>query len=214
MGSWRTGINVPGATRYGVDAFYRVGCIKGNLNRIYLSGYHRCAQGLGAAAYAVVLWRSIREMTSKSLNYGHTTRFACVCVVREKDLGEIDPADADGAQSETGLKSPLKEKWMKVVKTAAIVLATSAMLTGTVLAQGASSDTRVRGGAQGGVTGPAGVTGGANTGAGVDSHVGGSGSHVGAGAQTGAKGTVGSGAGGAVNGATGAAGGAAGGLKR
>lgn len=39
-------------------------------------------------------------MTSKSLNYGHTTQFAWVCVVREKDLGEIDPADAGDAQDE------------------------------------------------------------------------------------------------------------------
>ncbi|MDO8979520.1 MAG: hypothetical protein Q7V17_09855 [Afipia sp.] len=42
-------------------------------------------------------------MTLKSLNNGHTTQFACVCVVRERYLGEIDPADADGAQDETGL---------------------------------------------------------------------------------------------------------------
>jgi hypothetical protein len=112
------------------------------------------------------------------------------------------------------LTPPFKEKWMKVVKTAAIVLATSAMLSGTVLAQGVSSDTRVRGGAQSDVSGPAGISGGANTGAGVDSRAGGSGMNAKAGAHTGAKGTVGSSAGGAVNGPAGAAGGAAGGLKR
>ena len=38
---------------------------------------------------------------------------------------------------------------MKVVKTSAIALAISAMLAGPVLAQGASSDTKIRGGVQG-----------------------------------------------------------------
>jgi hypothetical protein len=38
---------------------------------------------------------------------------------------------------------------MKVVKTSAVALAISAMLAGPVLAQGASSDTKARGGAQG-----------------------------------------------------------------
>lgn len=38
---------------------------------------------------------------------------------------------------------------MKVVKTSAIALAVSAMLAGPVLAQGVSSDTKIRGGAQG-----------------------------------------------------------------
>jgi len=38
---------------------------------------------------------------------------------------------------------------MKFVKTSAIALAVSAMLAGPVLAQGASSDTKIRGGAQG-----------------------------------------------------------------
>jgi hypothetical protein len=38
---------------------------------------------------------------------------------------------------------------MKVVKTSAIALAVSAMLAGPVLAQGVSSDTRIRGGMQG-----------------------------------------------------------------
>ncbi|MGH6709095.1 MAG: hypothetical protein ACREEK_09010 [Bradyrhizobium sp.] len=38
---------------------------------------------------------------------------------------------------------------MKLVKTSAIALAVSAMLAGPVLAQGASSDTKVRGGVQG-----------------------------------------------------------------
>jgi hypothetical protein len=38
---------------------------------------------------------------------------------------------------------------MKLVKTSAIALAVSAMLAGPVLAQGTSSDTRIRGGVQG-----------------------------------------------------------------
>ena len=38
---------------------------------------------------------------------------------------------------------------MKLVKTSAIAVAISALLVGPVLAQGASSDTKVRGGAQG-----------------------------------------------------------------
>jgi hypothetical protein len=130
-----------------------------------------------------------------------------------RDLRQIGSVKC-GACDEAGLTPPFKEKWMKVLKTAAIVLATSAMLTGTVLAQGISSDTRVRSGTQGGVSGPAGISGGANTGAGVDTRAGGSGMNAKAGAHTGAKGTVGSSAGGAVNGAAGAAGGAAGGLKR
>jgi len=38
---------------------------------------------------------------------------------------------------------------MKVVKTSAIALAISAMVAGSVLAQGVSSDTKIRGGVQG-----------------------------------------------------------------
>ena len=38
---------------------------------------------------------------------------------------------------------------MKLVKTSAIALAVSAMLAGPVVAQGTSSDTKIRGGAQG-----------------------------------------------------------------
>src|SRR5260370_11904923 len=41
------------------------------------------------------------------------------------------------------------EKWMKLVKTSAIAFAMSAVLAGPVLAQGVSSDTQIRGGAQG-----------------------------------------------------------------
>src|SRR5229473_8589502 len=42
-----------------------------------------------------------------------------------------------------------QENWMKLVKTSAIAFAMSAMLAGPVLAQGVSSDTQIRGGAQG-----------------------------------------------------------------
>src|SRR3979411_911563 len=41
------------------------------------------------------------------------------------------------------------ENWMKLVKTSAIAFAMSAALAGPVLAQGASSDTQIRGGVQG-----------------------------------------------------------------
>ena len=65
---------------------------------------------------------------------------------------------------------------MKLVKTSAIAVAISALLAGPVLAQGASSDTQIRGGAkgttqmQGGASGsvdedaPAGARTGAKTG--------------------------------------------------
>src|SRR5712675_191478 len=57
---------------------------------------------------------------------------------------------ADGAWiSRTVHRELTQEKWMKLVKTSAIAFALSAMLAGPVLAQGASSDTHIRGGAQG-----------------------------------------------------------------
>jgi hypothetical protein len=104
----------------------------------------------------------------------------------------------------------VKENCMKLIKTSAIALAASALLAGPVLAQGASSNTHIRGGA--GVSGPAGTSGGAHVGSGVQTRPGS------AGVQSGAKGTVGSGAAGAargtVNGSAGAAGSAGGGMKR
>jgi hypothetical protein len=55
------------------------------------------------------------------------------------------------------------ENCMKLVKTSAIALAMSAILAGPVLAQGASSDTQIRGGAQGKSNMQGGMTGGSDT---------------------------------------------------
>src|ERR1700736_3507099 len=57
------------------------------------------------------------------------------------------------------------EKWMKLVKTSAIAFAMSAMLAGPVLAQGVSSDTQIRGGAQGKSNMQGGASGGEEFGA-------------------------------------------------
>ena len=82
------------------------------------------------------------------------------------------------------------EKWMKLVKTSAVVVAISALLAGPVLAQGASSDTQVRGGAKGKTQ----MQGGAAGSADQDADAGATG-HKAGGAKTGAKGTVGTGSG-------------------
>ena len=75
---------------------------------------------------------------------------------------------------------------MKLVKTSAIAVAISALLAGPVLAQGASSDAKVRGS----VPGKTQMQGGAA----VDEDAGTAGHKTGA-AKTGAKGTVGAGTG-------------------
>jgi hypothetical protein len=107
------------------------------------------------------------------------------------------------------------EKWMKLVKTSAIALAMSAMLAGPVLAQGASTDTQIRGGAQGRTQ----MQGGGMSGSGdeeFNAQGGAAGEKAGATTKGGMKGTVGAGAGsGAVKGSGAATGGAAtGGGKR
>ena len=79
------------------------------------------------------------------------------------------------------------EKWMKLVKTSAVVVAISALLAGPVLAQGASSGTQVRGGAQGKTQMQGGASGS------VDEDAPAAGQR--AGAKTGMKGTVGAGSG-------------------
>jgi len=79
---------------------------------------------------------------------------------------------------------------MKLVKTSAIAVAISALLAGPVLAQGASSDTKVRGGAQGKNQMQGGAAGG------VDEDVNaGAGQKAGGTAKTGMKGTVEAGSG-------------------
>jgi hypothetical protein len=85
------------------------------------------------------------------------------------------------------------EKWMKLVKTSAIAVAMSAMLAGPVLAQGASSDTQIRGGAQGRTQMQGGPAGSVDED--TDTRAGAAGQKAGATAKTGAKGTVGAGSG-------------------
>jgi hypothetical protein len=103
------------------------------------------------------------------------------------------------------------EKWMKLVKTSAITFAVSAMLAGPVLAQGVSSDTQIRGGAQGrtNMQGGASVNGAED----LNAQTGAPGEKAGVNAKAGAKGTVGTGSA-APKGTAGAAGGAAAGGKR
>jgi hypothetical protein len=101
---------------------------------------------------------------------------------------------------------------MKLVKTSLVALAMSAILAGPVLAQGASSDTQIRGGAQGKTQ----MQGGGMSGSGdeeFNAQAGAAGEKAGVNAKTGAKGTVGAGRG-AVKGTGGAAGDAATGGKR
>ena len=101
---------------------------------------------------------------------------------------------------------------MKSVKTSLVALAMSAILTGPVLAQGASSNTQIRGGAQGKTQMP----GGGMSGSGdeeFNAQAGAAGEKAGVNAKAGAKGTVGAGSG-AVRGTGGAAGNAAAGGKR
>jgi len=94
-----------------------------------------------------------------------------------------------------------QENWMKLVKTSAIAVAISALLAGPVLAQGASSDTQIRGSAQGKTQ----LKGGASGSIDEDAPAGAS---QRAGAKTGMKGTVGAGSG-APHGAAKTTGGAA-----
>jgi hypothetical protein len=96
-----------------------------------------------------------------------------------------------------------KEKWMKLVKTSAIALALSAMLAAPVLAQGTSSDTQIRGSAQGRSNMPQGGATGSSDEE-FNAQPGAAGEKAGVNAKTGTKGTVGAGSG-AARGAGGAA---------
>ena len=96
---------------------------------------------------------------------------------------------------------------MKLVKTSAIALAISAMLAGPVLAQGASSDSKMRGGVQGKSQMQGGAPGSVDEEE-LSAQPGAAGAKSGASAKTGTKGTVG--AGGAGGGAAKGTGGAAG----
>ncbi len=104
------------------------------------------------------------------------------------------------------------ENWMKLVKTSAIAFAMSAVLAGPVLAQGASSDTQIRGGAQGRSNMQGGASGSAVEE--FNAQPGAPGEKAGVNAKAGAKGTVGAGSGGAPKGTGGAVGDPAAGGKR
>ena len=82
---------------------------------------------------------------------------------------------------------------MKLVRASAIALAMSAMLAGPVLAQGASSDTQIRGGVQGKSKMQGGASGSADEE--MDVRAGAPGEKAGINAKAGAKGTVGTGSG-------------------
>jgi len=82
------------------------------------------------------------------------------------------------------------EKWMKLVNTSAIAVAISALLAGPVLAQGASSDTQIRGGAKGTTQ----MQGGGASGS-MDEDADAPAAGQRAGAKSGTKGTVGAGSG-------------------
>jgi hypothetical protein len=101
---------------------------------------------------------------------------------------------------------------MKLVKTSAIAFAMSAMLAGPVLAQGASSDTQIRGGVQGKSNMQGGASGSGDEE--FNAQTGTPGAKAGANAKAGAKGTVGAGSGGASRGSAGAPGDPAAGGKR
>jgi hypothetical protein len=83
------------------------------------------------------------------------------------------------------------EKWMKLVKTSAVAVAISALLAGPVLAQGASSGTQVRGGAQGKTQMQGAPSGSIDE----ETHAPAGAAGQRAGAKTGMKGTVGAGSG-------------------
>ena len=76
---------------------------------------------------------------------------------------------------------------MKLVKSSAIAVAVSALLAGPVLAQGASSDTQIRGGARGTTQMQGGASGSIDEDTPAANHK--------AGAKSGMKGTVGAGSG-------------------
>jgi hypothetical protein len=103
------------------------------------------------------------------------------------------------------------EKWMKLVKTSAIAFAMSAMLAGPVLAQGVSSDTQIRGGAQGRSNMQGGASGSGDEE--FNAQPGAPGAKAGVNAKAGVKGTVGAGSG-APKGTGGAVGDPAAGGKR
>ena len=83
---------------------------------------------------------------------------------------------------------------MKLAKTSAIAFVISALLAGPVLAQGASSDTQIRGGAQGRTNNMQGGASGSGDEE-LSAQPGAAGEKAGVNAKAGAKGTVGAGSG-------------------
>jgi hypothetical protein len=126
------------------------------------------------------------------------------CAVRDTLLSDGQVRSSRTAQSITVpfIAGQTWEKWMKLVKTSVMAFAMSAMLAGPVLAQGASSDTQIRGGVQGRSNMQGGASGSGEEDMAQPSTPG---AKTGANAKTGSKSTVGSG-GGAVRGGAGAAG--------
>jgi hypothetical protein len=134
------------------------------------------------------------------------------CAVRDT-FGAMDRSGTGARNRRTvHRESKTWEKWMKLVKTSAIAFAVSAMLAGPVLAQGAASDTQIRGGAQGRTNMQGGASGSGDEELGTQ-QPGTPGAKAGVNAKTGTKGTVGA-ATGAAKGAGGAVGDPATGGKR
>jgi hypothetical protein len=135
------------------------------------------------------------------------------CAVRDT-FGAMDRSGTGACNRRTvHRESKTWEKWMKLVKTAAIAFAVSAMLAGPVLAQGASSDTQIRGGAQGRTNNMQGGASGSGDEEFDAQQPGAAGAKAGVNAKAGTKGTVGAGSG-AAKGSAGAVGDPATGGKR
>jgi hypothetical protein len=132
------------------------------------------------------------------------------CAVRDT-FGAMDRSGTGARNRRTvHRESKTWEKWMKLVKTSAIAIAMSAILAGPVLAQGAASDTQIRGGAQGRTNMQGGASGSSDEDLNAQAPPG---AKAGVNAKAGTKGTVGA-ATGAVKGNAGAAGDPAAGGKR
>ena len=135
-------------------------------------------------------------MTQKSLHDHHIARLAWPA---HRSRITTDPAMSMFGlrtvpeETELFFVNKTLENWMKLVKTSAIAVAISALLAGPVLAQGASSDTQIRGGAKGTTQMQGGASGSVDED--MDARAAAPGQKTGATAKTGAKGTVGAGSG-------------------
>jgi len=127
--------------------------------------------------------------------------------------GQVRHRRTAQAIAEPSIAKQTQEKWMKLVKTSAIAFAMLAVLAGPVLAQGASSDTQIRGGAQGRTNNMQGGASGSGDEEFDAQQPGAAGAKAGVSAKTGTKGTVGA-ATGAPKGAGSAVGDPAAGGKR